>query len=689
MDSGILILPFLMAAVTAAQVQSTNAPANPPVPVVSGSRISADSTEFVADAASSALDTAGADSLKPRRIVMRDRTPAWPIPARDGSAGGALREAFRKGDATVPWTRIFEFDGMWEDWRPWPSLPIEERAVRASWTGPSLAGASDAGPLAVVAVAKSIEPGFGGVPLRRELSAPSPVDTPLTQIQFWRGALASYQFGLDFERAVAGPWGIALRMETRSAQGKNWTYRDQIQDMFQGSFGRKREDLPASGRSPGLDDVQWESVVSRATPELLIEGGYTWVDLHRGIPNPLHTWQGNDTIPFPGRDARSGWFGRILGGSGLLTISVAGRAVTQNWSRAVWSDTGKPVSANGSTSHQEGEADISFGPDNFRLGIAGRGALRTGTSSRLEGEFQEDLERTGVYLAAAIDSLRFRCDAGWSRLNDPLDRTHIGLDGSIRVDWKSERSGASLRVARELEMPDWEISVLPDPLLQSLPSRTLVPEGRWIAQSRIETRILSWLGLDAGAAGMLIENSIQPYSINYGEAQRTEMRLTNQSGLGYGWSGQMGARADWRGYWVASQWAVGMTMLADGNRDPRFAAIHSRSTLGWEGSVLAGRASIASSMSLDIAGASRQVSGIDKIVYEVVDGSTQPVRKTASGLTRIPPTANLAWENRFQIKTFALFWRLQNILDMREMPAAGWTPPGIRSGWGITWNFGG
>jgi hypothetical protein len=58
-------------------------------------------------------------------------------------------------------------------------------------------------------------------------------------------------------------------------------------------------------------------------------------------------------------------------------------------------------------------------------------------------------------------------------------------------------------------------------------------------------------------------------------------------------------------------------------------------------------------------------------------------------LTRIPPTANLAWENRFQIKTFALFWRLQNILDMREMPAAGWTPPGIRSGWGITWNFGG
>jgi hypothetical protein len=41
------------------------------------------------------------------------------------------------------------------------------------------------------------------------------------------------------------------------------------------------------------------------------------------------------------------------------------------------------------------------------------------------------------------------------------------------------------------------------------------------------------------------------------------------------------------------------------------------------------------------------------------------------------------------IRTFVIDWRIENFFDERQVPAVGWTPPGIRAGWGITWNFGG
>ena len=55
----------------------------------------------------------------------------------------------------------------------------------------------------------------------------------------------------------------------------------------------------------------------------------------------------------------------------------------------------------------------------------------------------------------------------------------------------------------------------------------------------------------------------------------------------------------------------------------------------------------------------------------------------------LPSGYQLDWENRMEIRTFGIFWRLENLLDDQQVPAIGWTPPGIRSGWGITWNFGG
>jgi hypothetical protein len=56
---------------------------------------------------------------------------------------------------------------------------------------------------------------------------------------------------------------------------------------------------------------------------------------------------------------------------------------------------------------------------------------------------------------------------------------------------------------------------------------------------------------------------------------------------------------------------------------------------------------------------------------------------------RQPPSSQLDMECQVGIRTFVIDWRIENILDERQIPAAGWTPPGIRAGWGVTWNFGG
>lgn len=673
MDPRILIFASLLSCALASD------PANPAVAPFSGppdtsTREVADTSRRVPDSVKSAV------ARQPKGLS--DPAPAWNLPLRDGSSGGALREAFRKGDPDAPWTRTYEFDGMWEEWSPWPTLPMRERAVRPAWTGPSLAGNSDAGPLQVVAVARRAEPGFGGMPLRRELVAPSPLDTPLTQLQFWRGALASYRFGLDFSRAVAGPWGLALRMGARSAQGRSWVYRDQIQDMFQGSFGRTREDLPAKGRSPGQDDVQWETVVSRSTPGLLLELGWSWVDLQRGIPHPHKTWDGGDLAPFPGREARTGWFGRILSERDGFRGSATGRVVGQDWTRAVWTDSAAPVEVRGSVDHLEGEIDFSWGGPAFRAGTNSRAALRTGSAGTWQGTFQEDQERAGIYLVADPGSLELRVDAGWNRLNDPIDRTFMAPDGAVSLDWNGSRAGADLRLAREAALPDWERTILPDPLLRSIPSRNLSSEGRWIAQAGSKVDLADWLALDAAVAGVLLEDAIQPARVPTSRSflldGRSAMVLSNADGTVLGWSARLGTRATWKQTWLATQWAVGQTMAPGeplgGGRDLRYAAIHSRTSLGWEGPMLAGRASGASSVALTTWSSSSQLVGTTG------DGAT---------LVRSPPGGTLDWENRFRISTFELFWRLENLLDDRQVPAAGWTPPGIRSGWGVTWNFGG
>jgi hypothetical protein len=633
------------------------------------------------------LSVAGVSAAKSERApVLEDSTPAWEIPGRDGAPGGAFREAFRGGDPSASWSRVFEFDGMYETWTPWPSLAMAERAERLSWTGPSLAGASDAAPSQVVSVARSTEIGFGGERVRRLLALHSPQDTPSTRLQFFRGPLASYRFGLDFSRAVAGPWGLALRMGTRSAQGRSWSYRDQIQDLFQGSFGRTREELPGQGRSPGQDDVQWETVLSRATPASLFEFGWTWVDLRRGIPDPRNAWGDSGYAPFPGKEARSGVFGRILSQAGGFKGSVSGRWVGQDWTRAGWfgGDSTPPLQVAGATDHQELEGEVWWARAPVQVGLTARSALRTGSASgsrRVAGTFQEDQERVGAYLASGGEAIRVRGDLGFNRLNDPLNRTLTGFDGSVALDWNGGFWHSTQRLAREIRLPDWERTILPDALSRSLPSRSLATESRWFLETRHRWAVGKRWALDAALAGLAIDEAIQTAAIPVEgvvpETDRSGLVLGNAAGRVLGWSAQGGVRWDANGWWMGSQWAVGRTMAPGeglaGSRDLRFPALHSRTSLGWQGPLLAGRARGMSSMSLATWSSSVQIAG-------AAEGTTA---------VRLPPGGQLDWENQLQIKTFALFWRLENLLNDRQTPAVGWTPPGIRSGWGVTWSFGG
>ena len=66
-----------------------------------------------------------------------------------------------------------------------------------------------------------------------------------------------------------------------------------------------------------------------------------------------------------------------------------------------------------------------------------------------------------------------------------------------------------------------------------------------------------------------------------------------------------------------------------------------------------------------------------------------PVGASDAALMELPGEWNLDLENRCEIRTFELFWRMENLGHRRQMVLPGWTPLGIRSGWGVVWNFGG
>lgn len=645
-------------------------------------------TPAMPDSVAPPKDTARVDSAKGARArhllpaAWHDRSSAWSLPVRAGSAGGALDEAFREGAWGVPWRRNFEFDGMYESWSPWTGLPLEERPSRLSWEGPSLAGAGDAGPLSGSSVAARTTAGFGGMPLREIRLDSVPSDTPSTSIHFFRGALASYRFGLDFTRAVIGPWGLHLSTETRSAQSRAWMYRDQIQDMFQGSFGRNREELPAQGHSPGQDDVQWEMAIVRGDSLSRLELGWAWTDLRRGIPNPAKTWQGPDLAPTPGQEGRSGWFGRWIREEDGILAKSSFRVVSETWNWLGWTDSGAPVPVSGDLTREEADVSVRKGSAQLGLGLEGRGRIATGTRSvpSLLSDVDEDQERGGAFVDGRTGSLGWRAQGGWTRISTTDGRILGQPDWKASAEWTDSVFAGSVAVSRSAVLPDEELE-RPDPLLRTLPAVGLVSETRDLAELRGRIQLPAGFALDAAGAFLIRQHAQQPLTPPGPEAEfasREDALRPIDAGGTLGWSSEAGLGWTGERWRVRTLWSVGATGLPGSGlseSDPRIPTWKSRSTVGWHRDLLGGRLRLRFDADLS--------TWSESWTWNAAAGDT------LAHALRLPSASQLDLELQVGIKTFVIDWRIENVLDSRQIPAAGWTPPGIRAGWGIAWNFGG
>lgn len=584
----------------------------------------------------------------------------------------------------MPWRRNFEFDGMWETWQPWTGLPLEERPVQLSWEGPSLAGAGDAGPLSGIGLSQTTDPGFGGAPRRRIQPDSVPSDTPSTSLSFYRGALASYTFGLNFSRAVWGPWGVVVGTETRSAQARDWNYRDQIQDMFQGSFGRNRGDLPYSGQSPGQDDVQWGIALVRGDTNSRLDIGWNWVDLRRGIPDPTMTWGASALAPAPAEDRRSSIYGRWILSEDPVRLEWTLRRTQEQWSWQGWADTGAPVTVSGNITHEEGEGRLRWGVGALGLGLEAKASVLDGTRDvpDLTSNVGEDQERGGVFAEASRGSFHARAGGGWTRLSNSENDLLHAWDADGRLEWKDSVLSASLEYSRRAKLPDEETE-RSDPLLRTAPSAGLSPERRDQLETRWSARLFSHWSLDAAGSFLSVQDAIQPAKSPVGAdtvgiSRSQALRLTN-TGTVLGCSGQAGMGWTDPGFHVRTQWSMGWTGLPgqslSGTRDVRLPVWQSRSNIGWYRELVEGRMKVKFDADLRTWGASRSWIAVSS--------------DTLAHAVRLQASSQLDLEFQVAIRTFAINWRLENILDERQTPAAGWTPPGIRAGWGITWNFGG
>lgn len=612
--------------------------------------------------------------------------PSLPVPGRDGSASGALREAQEQGRFDVPWTVSAELDGQAEEWLPWSGLPLRTRVVSASGGEDDLSGsAGSAGPLGASLVDGEAGRGFGGLEERAILPHPLPLDTPLTQVHFWRGAVNSYRFGFGLSRNLIGPWSLDLRMNTRSAPGRFWEYRQQVNDMY-GPRG-KPQGLPFQGQGPGQDDVRWEFTGSRSLVGGRFDLGWNWVDAQRGVPNPLTTW--DSLLPkSEAYTARSGMFSRLELERGSWSASAFGRRESRDWRLPAWSDTGAWRVSAGDANVQTGRARVGIGPVENRLFLEGFGEAIDGgtdvlrTDSTFPGTFEEARSRFGASVQARRWLVLLRGGAGWNSL-EPFSGSEIsGLDASGSIRLGTDSVFASAGWSRSVLLPGFEELARPDVFRPRLDTAGLSAETRDLGEARL--RWAAWgFAAEAGGALLMVGNAIRPRVLPSATSPDTldrdeALRPINHTETIRGFSLDGGLHASWRWFLASSRVGYGRTGLpgeALGGEadlsDPRW---RTRSSLRWTADLLPGRFRASTALAL--------ATWSESWIY-VPSNSGQAV------LLELPTSWGLDFEARCEIRTFEIFWRMENLGDKKQYVLPGWTPLGVRAGWGVVWSFGG
>lgn len=591
------------------------------------------------------------------------------------------------GRSEVPWTVSAELDGQAEEWLPWAGLPLREIVASPDGSGEGDIGGSAgaAGPLAAHAVAGATEVGFGGLERRFLLAHPLASDTPTTAVHFWRGAVNSYRFGFGLSRNLIGPWSFDMRMNARSAPGRFWEYRQQVNDMY-GPRGRP-QGLPYQGQGPGQDDVRWEATGSRSLPGGRLDFGWNWVDDQRGVPDPRSNW---DSLR-PKHEAytsRSGLFGRLELEREAWSLQASARRESRDWSLPSWSDTGDWAEALGSETVQAGAARLGWGPRDTRLFLEG-------SYEGLDGS--ADVPRTGVAFADDVRETRSRAGAsfqanrgilsldaggGWNRLApfSGQDLSALDMRGGVRCG--TDSAHALARWSRSALLPGFAELMRPDVFRPRLETSELEAETR----DRAEVRAF-WgargFSAEIGGAFLSIENGIRPEVLPSADApervpRALALRSVNRGGTIRGFSTDAALHASWRWLLASTKVGFGRTGLPGeplgGEPDLSEPQWRTRSSVGWSAELLPGRFRASSSLSLS--------TWSESWIY-VPSGADE------ASLQELPASWGLDFEARCEIRTFEIFWRMENMGDKKQFVLPGWTPLGLRAGWGVVWSFGG
>ncbi len=609
-----------------------------------------------------------------------------PVPGRDGSASGALRQAQEGGRFDVPWTVSAELDGQAEEWVPWAGLPLRTEARHAGGGSDDLSGsAGSAGPLGASFVAGESDRGFGGLEERAILAHPLPLDTPLTQVHFWRGAVNSYRFGFGLARQLIGPWSLDLRMNTRSAPGRFWEYRQQVNDMY-GPRG-KPQGLPFQGQGPGQDDVRWEFTGSRSLSGGRFDLGWNWVDAQRGVPHPLSNW--DSLLPkSEAYTARSGVFGRLELERGAWAVEADGRSDARDWNMPAWPDSGTWRVVAGDAEVRAARARVGIGPAENRLFLEGFAESIDGGSDLLvtdsvpSGAFEESRSRFGVSAQVRRWLLLLRGGAGWNRLEPFAGSELSALDASASLRFGTDSVYARVGWNRSALLPGFEELARPDVFRPRLEAAGLSAETRDVTEARLRWAG-SGLAAEAGAALLLVDGAIRPAVVPSSMSPDTvdraaALRPVNRAGAVRGYSLDGGLHASWRWFLASSRIGYGLAGLpgeplggAADLSEPRW---RTRSSIRWSDELLPGRfrASVAFALA----------TWSESWIY-VPTGADQ------AALLELPESWGLDFETRCEIRTFEIFWRMENLGHKKHSVLPGWTPLGVRAGWGVVWSFGG
>lgn len=590
-----------------------------------------------------------------------------------------------EGRFGVPWVLSAELDGQSEEWLPWVGLPLRSRAAPLQGGDDPLARNGQTGPLEARSLDETVRHSFGGedVWVLRPNALAS--DTPSTRLHFWRGAVNSYRFGFGLSRAVLGPWSLDLRMNARSAPGRFWEYRQQVNDMF-GPRGNPAG-LPFQGQGPGQDDTRWLATVSRSLEGGRLDLGWIWTDNNRAVPDPFSTW--DSLLPKdPAFHASTGLFGRIELERDAWDLVAAGRREGQRWSLPSWTDTGSSSDATAEYDVLHANARVGLGKHGRRLflessweALEGTAVIKRSTGVA-EAAISDARVRGGVSGAWTLGSLRLGAGGGWTSLTTEPGQELSGADARADILLGSEATHVQSAWRRSVVLPGFESTLRPDVARPRLDTTGLGAETR----DRLELRgrlSLGPLSATVGGAVLRIAEAARPLLIPSidapGFADRSlALRARNRVGATHGFALDAGLAGRWRSLEASTRTGFGHTALPGepfgGKRDQSEAQLRTRSSLRWSAELLPGRFRATSTLGLSTWSASR--------LYV-------PYGRDQAALLDLPSSWNLDLENRCEIKTFELFWRMENLGHQRQAVLPGWTPPGIRSGWGVVWNFGG